>query len=539
MKFNLKKLIWITIGSVFVFCLTLLFYINFRHEYLSFSDAAKFADIARNLLNSNGYSSSFTFFSRNIFEKLASEFVMSKVPPMMPVSILISYKIFGVKDFAVLATSFFYFTLSLIFTFLLAKKIFKNNLTACLSLIAVGFNYDLIKYGTSGASESLFIFEIVAGLYFILLRKSWSAAVAMFLIILMYFTRAQSFIYIAGLILFWLLITFKTKKAFIYFGLTMVLGLFVDHFIIPLLPRSFFFYSVSTGGQNFLTQYLPGSAVSNQLRGATVNAPSVDFIKKVFYNLYNFYKLMPDILNPYLFALFVIGLFKQSNERIKNSFKLVSIFMVVVTLLITAASIPFFRYIHPIIPIVYIISVGTVVEIVSYQFSKQISLVVVSTFLILLVAVGQTLGIFLLDSRFESHTHNIGKAPVYVTLGKILKENTKENQVVVTNLDTWGSWYGERNTIWFPLEPKQLIDESAGKIPFDAIYLTSYLMDDENYYIGVSWRQIFDNPTDSKKWVCDGCQEINKEFKLKGIYNIPSNDSYENITSKAILLVKR
>ena len=152
--------------------------------------------------------------------------------------------------------------------------------------------------------------------------------------------------------------------------------------------------------------------------------------------------------------------------------------------------------------------------------------------------VGQTIGILTLDSRFVASTHNIGKPPEYVVLAQILRSNTSPNQVVITNLDTWGSWYGERKTVWFPLEPGQIIDPSTGKIPFDSIYLTSYLIDDQNYYMGSGWREIFNNPKDSSKWTCKGCPEIAKEFKLKGIYKVQAGQDYEQSDATAILLTK-
>ena len=124
-------------------------------------------------------------------------------------------------------------------------------------------------------------------------------------------------------------------------------------------------------------------------------------------------------------------------------------------------------------------------------------------------------------------------------LSKILKENTDPNQVVITNLDTWGSWYGERKTVWYPLEPKQIIDPVTGKIPFDAIYLTSYLINDANYYMGTDWRMIFENPKDPEKWTCDGCAKIAKEFTLKGTYEVPASNDYEKQDAIGVLLIKR
>jgi len=144
--------------------------------------------------------------------------------------------------------------------------------------------------------------------------------------------------------------------------------------------------------------------------------------------------------------------------------------------------------------------------------------------------VGQTLGIIFLDSRYEAKTVNKGKPPVYVTLSKILKENSNPDDVIITNLDTWGSWYGERRTIWYPLKPEQLVglEDTA-----DVIYLTSYLIDDENYYMGEEWRQIFENPKSYKN------DFIAKNYKFAGEFTIPPDENYEKQESRAILLVRK
>jgi 4-amino-4-deoxy-L-arabinose transferase-like glycosyltransferase len=523
--------------------------------FLHFSDSAKFADVARNLVNGLGYGSNFSFWSISIFGLIKTTvFSWFSTPPIMPFSIAVFFKIFGVNDFAVIATSFFYFLLTLIFVFLLAKKVFKSNLVGVLSTLAVGFNYDLINYATSGASESPFIFEIIAASYFISLKKKWSTIMAFLFLVLMYFTRPQAFIYITGIIFYWFLNNFKIKKATICFVGILIAGFLVDHYVLTILPDRLFLYSVTARGIGAATQIVSGGSPSDSLRGNVIASTGIITIAtKIFYNLYNFYKLMPQILNPYLFALFVIGLFRWGKGRMLNSFKIATLFMFLLTLLVASASIPFLRYIHPVIPLVYIIAVGTLVEIISnfqfpisnqiqifkFKISKQATINLSSLFLILLFGVGQTLGIFLLDSRFEANTHNIGIPPVYVALSYKLRDNTNKNDVVLTNLDTWGSWYGERKTVWFPLEPKQLIDPATGEIPFDAIYLTSYLIDDENYYMGADWRLIFNNPNDPKKWTCEGCAEIAKEFQLKGLFKVVATEDYERQDASAIILIKK
>lgn len=499
------------------------------HPFLTFSDATKFADVARNLVHGLGFGSSFTFWQDNVFQIIRNTvFTDLRIPPVMPLSIALFFKIFGISDFAVIATSFFYFLITLVFIYLLAKTLFKNNLAAALSTTAVAFNYDLIDYATKGASESPFIFEIVAAAYFITLKKRWATASAVLILILMYFTRLQAFIYIGGLLLYYLLLNLSAKKATIYFVILSILALLFDRIIIRSFAGKYFLHSIIGSGITVINQFSLGNGTSDTLRstGATMTLSLIEIAKSLFYNLYNFYKLLPQILNPYLFVLFAIGIFRWGKNKIQDSFKIASLFMIVVTLVVTAVSIPLFRYIHPVIPLVYIIAVGTLVWIIENIFTKSRLVALFSTVLVLFFAVGQTLGIFLLDSRFVNNTHNVGKPPVYVQLSYLLRDNTNNNQVVMTNLDTWGSWYGERKTVWFPLEPKQIIDPATGTIPFDSIYLTSYLIDDSNYYLGADWREIFNNPKDPLKWTCSGCSEIAKEFELKGVYKISASDDY-------------
>jgi hypothetical protein len=522
--------------------------------FLQFSDGAKFADLARNLINGFGYGNSFTFFGGGIFDNLQKVvFPAPGILPVMPFTIAAFFKVLGVNDVSVITASIFYFLLTLIFVFLLAKKVFRSNLVAILSTIVVGFNKDLINYATSGASESPFIFEIVAATYFISVRKKWANIVAVVMFLLMYFTRPQSFIYIAGLIFYWLLLNFKTKKAILIFCILAVAGVLFDHFVLYRLSLKYPVYSITVRGMDAAVNVVSGGSTSDSLRGGAVAPRGIVILaKKIFYNLYNFYKLLPDILNPYLVAIFIIGLAKKSKNRTEYSFKTASILMMVLTFLVAAASIPFFRYLHPVIPLIYIVAIATMIEITKtqianlkqftiykLQISKQTLLVFASCVLIFFFGVGQTLGIYILDSRFVKTTHNIDKPPVYALLSKIMKDNTNPNDIIITSLDTWGSWYGERTTVWFPVEPAKLIDSKTNKIPFDAIYLTDYLMDDQNNYMGVNWRVIFNNPKNPEEWACNGCVEIAEQFELKGIYYISKNDNYERLDARSVLLVKK
>lgn len=166
-------------------------------------------------------------------------------------------------------------------------------------------------------------------------------------------------------------------------------------------------------------------------------------------------------------------------------------------------------------------------------FKKKKMVYLMAVISIFVFIIGQTIGQIFLDSRYlRAHT-NQSQPPVYVQLSWLLKENTHPDDLVITNLDTWGSWYGERKTIWFPLEPGQLIPEMGQELKVDVLYLTSYKMDDENYYMGEKWREIFNHPEELKD------PFLAENFELAGEFEIRAEETYERETARAVLLVRK
>lgn len=475
--------------------------------FLTFSDGAKFALVARNLILGNGFTTDFSFWGNPLFGT-------SGIPYLLPVIMSFFFRLFGVSDFSVILFSFSFYLLLIIAVFLLSQKLF-GSVVGFLSTLAVAFNPNIIDYATSGASETLFMFEIVLALYLTTYKK-WSTDIfALLSLAAMYFSRPQAFIFMAGIFLYWLLVRFGFKKGLIYFFSASFVAVLVDKYVIYPLSFKIPLTPVFMRGIQSILTYSSDMAVSDGLRGAASSTLTAsDVFKKVFYNLYNFYKLLPDIINPYLFILFIIGLFRKNS-----AFNISVLFMTAITFLVTALTIPFYRYLHPVVPLIYIVAINTLYEIVK---NKKIALV-----LVLIFCVGQTLGMLFLDSRFKNKMVNSDKPPIYSLMSVKLKEVTNNENIILTNLDTWGSWYGERKTVWFPLTPNHLLGTD---FKIDYIYLTSYRMDDENYYMGQEWREIFENP---KK------QNILPDYKFVAEYEFNPEDNYQREKGRAVLLIKK
>jgi 4-amino-4-deoxy-L-arabinose transferase-like glycosyltransferase len=542
----MKQKIWSLLLLLVAFLTWFLYWRLLLPPYLTFSDAAKFADIARNFIWGGGYRTSFSVWNLRAIETTGF-FPTPWVPPLFPLSLGLFFKIFSLNDLAVILTSGIFYLAGAITLFYLGKKIF-GNLVGILASLAFIFDLAMLNYATSGASESLFIFELVLAALLIYQNTKVSRFFGFLVLLLMYFTRPSAIVYIICFVLLFIFLRFKKKAQLLRAsGVVIFCWIMIELFLINSSGKYFLYPSISS----FLygtTHFLPTVASTATLRGGLVSAnfQLKPFLSKFFYNLYNFYKLLPQILSPYFAAFFFLSLFRWEKEREKRIFRLIVLFMVVAIFIASAAFLPLYRYLHPVIPFMYLLAVEMLVWVVSKVVSSQWSVVrksritghqslitVISLFLLFVFIIGQTIGKIFLDSRYlRAHT-NLDKPPVYVELAWILKENTKPNDLVVTNLDTWGSWYGERKTIWFPLEPGQLIPQEGKKLKIDGIYLTSYKMDDENYYMGEEWREIFYQPEELKD------PFFVENFELVGRFEIKPEETYEKEGARAILLRRK
>lgn len=494
--------------------------------YLSFSDGAKFADVARNLVLYSRYGSSFKFFSGLDSQTLNSfPFGARGILPGMTVVLYIFFQLFGVSDASVSLASVVIYLFSLSILFLLGKKYY-GLLVATLAVLLVGTNLSFVEYSLNGASEVLIVLEMLLAVYLISLKTKFAQFAAALAIIAMYFTRFNAISYIVPVVFFWLISQYGFKKGLIKFGIVALLGIVIDRLILGWLDGKFFFYQILSGGNSGIVSIIPGQSPSDYLRVPIHGLVSLkDIGIKVFYNIYNFYKFIPQIFSPYLFALFLIGLFLPSKNRDDSRLKLFSLLLLISSILVYSLTIPFFRYVHPVIPFLYLIAIGSLSKLVGNSKRGRLA----SAAFVLFVLVN-SIGAVILDSRFLSERVSKGKPPIYVGLSRILKENTSGQDIVVTNLDTWGSWYGERRTVWYPIKPEQL---SGFEDKVDSIFLTSYLIDDDNYYMGDEWRQIFETPESPEN------EFIKDNYKLKGVYEIPASETYEKADARAVLLVRK
>lgn len=474
------------------------FYRESLPKELYFVDAGRYADIARNLLQTGQLKTNFVF-PVSALGKVGPWPI--NIPPLHITMIAFFFRLFGVSDSSVVWSSVFFFIATIPVLFLLTKKLF-NRQAAFISSLIYLFTLPLLSYARDGASEPIFIFELILISYLILLMRSWSLLIGGIVTGLIFFTKLQSYLFIP-IFLYWVFSSNqKTLKGIYWFvlgggviALFHVSGLLFGNFY-PNIPTYLAFQQSSL---------FPGDNIARADQTGTVSIPFFlinlkIFLSKLFYNLYNFYKvifafdnLLPQFASPIIVVTYLLSFadfFQKENNSVRK-FRLVVLLMFFGSLLLAAATSPQVRYVHYVLPFIIILSVGFL-EKVFHQVSSRFARNVLTSILIAFFII-PFLGRVVLDARFDRHIYNPDKPYAQKALGSKLGDLTDPQGIVVTNLDSWGSWYGNRKTVLIPLDLEGFItlDRNLG---IKSVYLTDYQRDNENHPLKGDWGTLFDSP---------------------------------------------
>lgn len=521
---------------LFIFVLAIgacLFYWHFyTPQELTFSDGAHYAVAARELVVNHSWTSKFSFFGPSVFWHLSyGDPLYASFLPLTSLSISLSFLILGISDFSAVLPSMIFFGLTAVVIFLLTHRHLKIIPSLLASLIFVLF-VPFLDYATSAATEPLFTFLLVLAFYLLDSQSRILRVIGWLPVVLTFFSRPHAFFYLPGYVLLFVF-QFPANIRRKIIGYTVVVGLVAVPLLIMFggnLPFARYF---AFNQSQVLLANSPLMPANTSLRAehklfdiTALNSLKVITVK-VFYDTYNLIKLLPQIFPPYLIPFVLIGLFIAD---VPVSIKLFFGSSFLINLLVIAASVPSFRYLHPLLPFAIVLGVWSF-SVISHKINlKGVSFVLISALLFLVIPLSS----LILDARYISNTHHVGKPSALKLLGSKLGGLTPPGSNTVTNLDVWGSWYGDRTTVWFPLVPEQI--ESAVKDlprnPIDYIYITSYRANDENLLVGPEWQSLLkDQPTISNEY-------LKRAYEIDQVVTIKADDNYDNLPLKAVLLKK-
>lgn len=485
---------------------------------LTFSDSAKFAQAALNLIRGQGLQISHSFFSSKLLSVFSSssQFSVGFLP--LPSWILsFVFRFFPAIDQTIAITSLFFFALSTFLVYSIGKKLHsvKAGLISAMFFLSSLF---FQEYAFNFASETVFIFLILLFIYLSLLPRKLKIF-SLVPLILMFFVRQQAGVFLGSLLLTGLAAYLfrrkikKDKNLFWLVPLVLIVGSYVVNYSASKISGSF---NIATGS-NF-GSYIRG--------GGYQNLGLLGFVSKIFYNFYNFIKAPERLASITIFFLFLYSLFIKNKTKELGYFKLFTSISLFSFLLAASATLPNARYVHPIIPLVMICAGIGLVELVKNIPNKlrNFSLVILS-----LLIIFPTLGHLTLDARARAQQFNTDQPPVYRVISSIMAENIDQGHLIITNLDAWAAWYEGLTTMWFPLEI-DMLDGYEDKV--DYIVITNYKENDGDFALG-DWAEVVYSPLEIEN------EFLTDNYNLLTTFEITADQVYENQSYQGTILISK
>jgi len=499
-------------------------------RYLTFSDTARYADTARSVLAGEGFTNHHAYFSKS--------FVIQAVPPVGWEFTDSQFTIIGLSAFmkylppsdtTIFLAGLAAFTSCLVLIYLLGYKL-HSPVVGFLAVILFATNPYILEYTVNATSELFFILEIL--LFFVIFISRLPKLLLIFPLVLMYYTRAQAPVFYLSALLF-LMVDFirlrpglRSRSVMISAVLISVIGLVLFLASGYFIKNSTFLYLRHIGSSLMVTGVSPG----NYLRG--VNLSEADFnyrrlMIKIFYNLYNFLKQPERIAHPLVIFLFLLAPFQRS-VLFRKSY-LLTLFLVGLFLVFTSVTLPNARYIHPLLPLVFIFASASAVNLTSL-LRPSASLAVPLLFLFIVSL--PSLGHIYLDYRFRHTQLNYGRPPLTKVISDEFFRFIPPGQLTLTNLDSWAAWYHGLTTMWFPLSTSYLEPKNNKPQNVRFIALTTYKEQDGDFDLG-EWKEILVNPQNPP------FEYIAKNYELVSQFTIQSEQVFENYPVSGVILKLR
>lgn len=507
-------------------------------QNITFSDAVKFADSAKSIINGQGRGIHHAFFNARVLEHFQPNQLFSAgFLPIISYTYVPFVYLLGANDMAITITTGTFYLLSLALIYFLGLRLF-NSATGLMAALIFALHPQILDLATSGASEIIFTFLILVCFHCFISSAFKYQLLAIPVMILIFFTRHQAFIFIGGLLIYWLIRSFSGMKRYfliICLFVSAYLGTQILHRLSNLNPEIWYSPLSSLGNIVYNSPLYPNNDALRstiELADDTLLKNFIPLAGKVFYNLYHFVKNYWDLATPVFSTLFLIGLFIPLKTKSQNYFRILAVLLLLASYLAAAITIPNQRYILPVLPFLSLLSAFTIQFIFKNIQVSSLNRYLLY-FLLFFISTSTTWGHIWIDYRFRQKNFNLKQPTINFVLSQKLSQEVGSGQLVITNLDAWASWYFGLTTMWFPLEPKQLITPSPngpqlGHVSY--IYLTEYKMNEGDFYMGESWREALYHPERLIK-----NDPIFSHFKVKKRFTVKADENYEKITVSGII----
>ena len=430
--------------------------------------------------------------------------------------------IFGANNLAIMLSSLVLYIVNALLIFIVSDKLFDKKIAIASTYIFI-FSSSYYHYIGSGLTEPLLIsILMVIGYVQFFITNKYKGALVGTLIYALYLTKSGLAIFIFPyFIVHWFLYEDRSFKYIFGIAITFII------LSIPLMLRNILLDVSTYSHKSGLIDLVFNSTKDKSfwyfgLRSLEFPTEWLDpskylfenytiYIKRYATTLYSLYLKMYGA--NYLFSgsiLFCAYLLVQSKNRLESVFKLFTLGILGLLILGFSIGWPIERYLLPVAPFL-------IIAIASYAVPRITCGKKSYTIILLLVAM-QIPWVGFLIKDIYSYDSQVD----YAQLGDFVVNNTKNEDILISNAPVLVGWYSNRKSILYPNNISEIDDLNRINPKINTIILTKELKTLFRNNVNQSlWDDIYNNQS----------QKIGAQFCLTGVY-INKRNTYSALLYK-------
>jgi len=451
-------LIWLSLLGL----VSVVTYAALNYQGLTAPDAFYYGSIARNIVSGEGLVTD-SLRPHLLFDSPVPYFERLVSPPAHPVLLSFFFFLFGVNEHIIPLVSSLCFLTSIPLVYVISKESFSRPI-AIIASIAYTLNLEMLYFSTSGLTEPLFIFFLLASVLTLLRANNWQGyGVAGCFLGLARLTRINAIVFLLPL-LYWVwkkcqehsnsseegarrwLRTLGVSAAL--FGFLLVSGpeLYRDALLYGDPIFSVHSSAISAFHASMTTGYKFFGSISNVSLGEMLNSHAFSFLKSYVHSMVLYLSQLPLLTNWVVVSLAFLGLIVPAQNETAKKLQLFVAWSFIIQLLLLSSGSVRIRYFQIFIPLLLPIAFSLWQRLTSTA-THQIFAPRRATTLILALAI---LSPFLLNLGRQLVGEKNGE-PVDVEAritGRHLAERTDRSELLMTDRPYELAWFANRKTIY-------------------------------------------------------------------------------------------
>lgn len=437
-------------------------------------------------------------------------------PPLYPMMLALSFKIFGVSDTSAVLVNGFFFVATIPILYFLAKKVFNQKVATLTCIWYIG-TPAILLYSITPITEPLFTFLAVLLAYLTIKRRLFLCGLvagAAFM------TKFQGILLLPSILIFISL----TQKS----GRLRAVFQFIGAFLIVAAIQKLFLPSQASDFSKLSDHFIwnavayetiiPRGYLSSSIAPITSQTIIADMdliAKKIFSN--SFLLLQNIVTNSHtlIFTLFALSFITGNRQRASRNLTLLTLLFLTIFAIFHIITIFDMRYVYPFLPLMLIPAAKFLLDLAPKKIIPTYRII----FALIIIVPLVTFPGLATSAQRSLKPH---KPTIPALLAQIASQNTDQNAIVATEAATYTAWYGNRRSLLLPTTVEELLTIDAGNFPINSTLLYSLPGNPQN----PNWQELIDHPHGF------GNFQYSQEFY------IAPEQNYSNIPVKVVIYKK-